>query len=550
MKLYVTNERAVFVSTHHVYSIEIIILAFALITSAEESKCTEKDVNNQTKREDSTLEHEIDSKDELSLGKDDDLKEKQQERNELAANEENMLKHLETISEFEGHQDNEQFAKEVNRNQGQQLQDEENTTGQNTGKEKQLNVDIKQTQGEAEESELQYDVKEMDENGNDREPKEKKHTNPGEATLEQKHKLNSVEQHSDQQTAQNHGSEFRQHGHLEQPLEGYRVTETGQDEGHQLIRENNFNYLFNYHGGHNLQHSPNIFEDTSLHKNHDVQTLTLTDEVSLQHHFPVYIPGEKHVPQPTEKTVSFPAKQFVSHPAGLHYAVHKPVPYPLNVPVQRPYFVPEVPFAVHVRVPVPQSYTVHDPKPYTVLVEKKVAARYPVRVQVPVSQPYPVKVNVPVKASANRPVSAPVEEPYPVTVQKEAVQKKFPYPVQVHVKSPYPVPAEKSYPAKIGKGIPYTGEKKLNYTAEKNAFYPVKVSVDKPIPVAAERPYPVPAEGPYPVKVPAVKHVFYPVEKAVLHPIEITVPSSLEKAKGSKEEGGTLEDSFGVGYQG
>jgi hypothetical protein len=484
--------------------IEIIILAMALIISAEERKCTEKDVNSQAKREDSTLEQDIDSKDQLSL-ENYDLKQKQKEKNKLVENEEYMLKHLEKISEFEGHQDNEQSAKEEKRNQGQQLQDEENRIGQHirkekylnvdvkqtqgeaeasklqqdeetrigqytgkekplnvdikqtqgdaeasklqqdeetrigqhTGKEKHLKFDIKQTQGEAEASKLQYDVKELDKNENDGELKEKKHTNRVEATLEQGHKLNSLEEHSDQQTAQNNGLEFRQHDqHLEHPLEGYRVTETGQDEAHQLVSQNDFNHLFNYHGGHNLHHSSNIFEGTSLHKHHDIQTLTLTDEGSLQHHFPVYIPDQKHVPQPAEKPVSFPAKHFVSHPVSLPYVVHKPVPYPVKVPVQRPYFVPvpvekKVPFAVHVRVPVPQPYTVHVPKPYTVFVEKKVPAPYPVRVEVPVSQPYPVKVNVPVKVSVDRPAPVPAEEPYPVTLQKEVVEKKVPYPVQV-----------------------------------------------------------------------------------------------------------------------
>jgi hypothetical protein len=465
--------------------IEIFVLALALIISPEEGNCTEEDVNSHTKREDTTLEHVINNKNELSLEKEYDLKQKQQEINELAENKENVFQHLEKISEFEGHQDNEQYAKQETRNQGQQIQDEanrkvqhvgkekhlnvdmkqpqgevealkpqqdeENRKTQHTGKEKHLNVDMKETKGEAKTSKLQHDAKEKNKDENDGEFSEEKHKNKDKATLEEAHKSNSQEEHSDQQTAQNNGLEIRQHDqHLEHPLEGYQVTETGQDEGHQLASQNDFNYLFSYHGGHNVQHSSSIFEGTSLHKHHDVPTLTLTDERSFQRHFPVYIPDEKHVPHAAQKTVSSPPKHFVSHPAALPYAIHKPVPYPVKVPVERPYFVPvpvekKVPFAVHVRVPVPQPYTVHVPKPYTVVVEKKVPAPYPVRVEVPVPQLYPVKVNVPVpvpvdrpvpvpvKVSVDRPVPVPVEEPYPVTLQKEihSPVEKFPHAVQV-----------------------------------------------------------------------------------------------------------------------
>jgi hypothetical protein len=435
--------------------IKIVILALALIISAEEGKRIE-DANSQTKREDSTLEHDIDGNDKLSLETEEDLKQKQQGKNEIA---ENILKNLEKVSELEGLQDNARTAKEETGYGGQQLQDEENRIGQYTGIEKHLNVDINQTQdeenrrgqqirkekylnddmnktqGEVEASELKYDVKEMDKNGNDRELIEQKYTNRDEASLEQAQKPSPMEeQYSDPQTAHNNGLEFRQHDqHLQHPLEGYRVTETGQDEAHQLVNQNDFKYLFSYHGGHNLRHGSNIFEGTSLNKHHDVQALTLTGEGSFQQHFPVYIPDEKHVPHSADKTVSFPTKQFVFHPAAVPYTAHKPVPYPVKFPVDRPYFVPvpvekKVPFAVHVKVPVPQ--------PYTVLLEKKVPAPYPVRIEVPVSQPYPVKVNVPVpvlvpdKVSVDRPVPLPVEEPYYVTVQKEAVEK-VPYPLQV-----------------------------------------------------------------------------------------------------------------------
>jgi hypothetical protein len=425
--------------------IEVVILALAVIISAEGGKFAEEDVNSQTKKEDSTLEH---AKDEISLGK-EELKQKQEEINKQAENEENILKHKEKITEFEGHQENEQSAKPEQCNQGLQLQDEENRKAQHTGQERHLNVDMKQTQGEAETTKLQHDVKEMNKKENDAELEEKKHTNQDEVTPEQAEKLNSVGEHSDQQTAQNNGLEISQQ--LEHVLQGYRVTEPGQDEEHQLVTQNGFNYLFSSHGGHNLQHSSSIFGGTSLSSHHDIQTLALANEAALQHHFPVYIPDERHVPHPAVKTIPYPAQHPVSRPVpipvtvhkAVPYTVHKPVPYPVKVPVERPYFVPvpvekKVPFAVHVKVPVPQPYTVHVPKPYTVLVEKKVPAPYPVRVEIPVSQPYPVKVNVPVPIPVDRPVPVPVEKPYPVTVQKEfhhPVDKKAPYPVKVRTAS-------------------------------------------------------------------------------------------------------------------
>lgn len=386
--------------------IEIVtILALALIISAEERRCNEKAVNRQMMKEGSTLEHVGEKKHEVPSEKGDTSKGKQQETNELAENKENILKHLGKISEFEGYQQDKQTAEPEKIDQGQQLQDEEKKKAQHAGKQKHLHVGMKQTQDEAETLKLQHDVKEINKKGNEGEQKEKKHANRDEGTPEQAKNLNSVGEHSDQQTAQNNGLEVRQQDeHLEHPSEGYRVTEPGQDEEHQLVSQHGFNYLFSDHGGHNLQHGSSIFEDTSLHKHL---------EGSLQQHFPVYIPDEKHVAHPAEKPVSFPARQLVSRPATI--------PQTVKVPVERPCFLPfpvekRIPFSVHVRVPVP----------------KKVPAPYPVPAEVPVPRPYPVKVPV------DRPVAVAAEEHYPLVVQKQVhspAEKNLPYPIKVRVAS-------------------------------------------------------------------------------------------------------------------
>jgi hypothetical protein len=398
--------------------IEIVItLAVALIVSAEGRQCNEKDVNSQTLKEGSTLEH-------VSSEKGDTLYEKEQETNELAEKEENILEHMGKIIEFEGHQEDGEPGKT---NQEQQLQDEENRKKQHAGKEKHLQVGMKQTQGEAEASKLQHDAKEINKEENDGEQKEKKHGNREEGTPEQAKNLSSVGKHSDQQTAQNNGLEIRQRDeHVEHPSEGYRVTEPEQDEEHQFVSQSGFNYLFGDHGGHNLQHGSNIFEGTSLHKHHHAQTITLADKGSLQQHFPVYIQDEKHEPHPAGKPVSFPFRQLVTRPATIPQTVHKHLSYSVKVP----YFLPfPVEKRVQLRLPVSQKYTVHIPKSYAVLVEKKVPTPYAVRAEVP--QPY---VNVPV----DRPVPVPVAEHHPLPVQQQVhspAEKNLPYPVKVRIAS-------------------------------------------------------------------------------------------------------------------
>jgi hypothetical protein len=402
----------------------VIILALASIISAEERQCNEKDVNRQIMTEGSTLEHVDEKKQEVPSEKGDTSQGKQQETNEVEENEENINKHLGKIPEFLGYQQEKQIAEPERRDQGQQVQGEEGRKEEHPKKEKHPDVGKEQIEDEAETSKLQHDVKEISEKGNGGEQKEKKHVNGDEGTPEQAKNLNSVGEHSDQQTAQNNGLEIRQQDEdFEHQPEGYRVTEPGQDEEHQLVSQHGFNYLFRDHGGHSSQHSSSAFQGTSLDKHPDVQTITVADEGFLQQHFPVYIPDEKLVPHLAEKAVSFPARQLVSRPVTIPQTVQKHVTYSVKVPVERPYFFPfpvekRVPFPVNVGVPVPQPYPVHVPK------QEPVA--FPERAEVPVPQPYPVKVPV------DRPVTVPVEEHHPLVQQQvHYPAEKLPYPVKV-----------------------------------------------------------------------------------------------------------------------
>jgi len=439
---------------------EVTILALALvIITAEETTHAEKGANTQAKEEDAKLREESRKEEEISLRKEEEVKQQQQEINKLAEEAVNECKQKKNVSEFEEeHQDKKTCIKPQKNEQGHQLQEERN---QHIEKQQRLNVDIKQTQDEAEVLELQHGTKERNNEENDGKLKERKHTSQGDEPLEQKDVLTSLQEHSHQQTAQSSGMENRQQDrHMEYLSDGYRVTEPEHDEEHQAESQTGFNYSFRNHedqDAHTVHDTFNSLEDSSLSDYYDVHTLTLSDNVHGPQHFPLYTPQERHVPYPTENTVPHSVKQHAFYPApvtvhkAVPYTVHRPVPYPVKVPVERPYpvHVPvekKIPFAVHVAVPVLQPYTVHVPKPYAVVVEKKVPAPYPVHIEVPVSQPYPVKVKVPVpvpvdrpvpipvKVPVDRPVPVPVEKPYPVPVEKEIhchVEKEVPYPVKV-----------------------------------------------------------------------------------------------------------------------
>lgn len=429
-------------------------MALAVIIMAEEGTHTEKKLNSQTMKEDTTFEDESSTKDEKL-----EIKEEQQEREKQTENEEEICQHRKNVSKYEEEcKHNEQSVLE-NKDKGLQSQGEENTKTQPADKEKHFNADINPKEGEVEVSELHHYVKEWRKEEEGEETKGNKHKNETGEGIRQVKKSGSLEEQSDQQEAQNNRLENRQQTqHLGHLSEGYRVTEPEHDEEHPAESQRGLNYLSNYHedhNGHNLQYASKIFEHSFLSGHYGVQAHTLTDKYPVPQNFPVYIPEGKHASYPVVKTVSYPTRQHVSRPVPtivhepVPYTVYKPIPFPVKVPVARPYFVhvpveKRVPFPVHVKVPVPQPYAVHVPKPYAVLVEKKVPAPYPVRVEVPVSQPYPVEVKVPVpvdrhvpvpvKVPVERPIPVPVEKPYPVVFQKEVhypVEKKVPYPVKV-----------------------------------------------------------------------------------------------------------------------
>ena len=421
------------------------------MATAEEGKDTEDHRNCQAIGEDSGLEEEKAKNDVISLGKEEDLKEQGQDKHEHLENDGGIHEHKGKISEFEKQHENGENMKLETNDEGQQFQEEEETKLQHIDIEKDLEVDVKQTQFGAQVSETQQDVTES----SYEETKEKKHIDQENSPVKQVKYSSSLVEHSDQKAAENSGLEIHQQNQREEHLSGgYHVTETAHVQEHPTKTKGDFSYPFNYHedhGDHNSHRTPNTYEATALNQHRDVHTLTLSDKSSFPQHYPVYIAEEKHLPYPAQKSVPYPLKQHTAFPVLFPYTVHKPVPYPVKIPVDRPYFVhvpveKKVPFPVHVQVPVPQPYTVHVPKPYAVVVEKKVPAPYPVRIEVPVSQPYPVEVKipvavpvdrpvpVPVKVPVDKPVPVPVEKPYPVTVQKEVyypVQKTVSYPIKV-----------------------------------------------------------------------------------------------------------------------
>lgn len=430
-------------------------MVLAVTVTAEEGKDTENHKNCQATEEDSRLEEEKRKNDEISLRNEEELKEQEQDADKHLENEGGINQYKGKLSEFEKQQENGENTKLETKDEGQEIQEEEETKLQHIDKEKDLEFDVKQTQFVAQVSETQQDVTESNYAENDEETKQKKHTNQDNIPVKQMKHSSSLAENSDQQAAQNSDLEIHHQNQREGHLSGgYRVTETAPVQEHPTKTEGDLNYPFNHHedhGDHSLHRTPNTYVGTALNHHRDVQTLTPSDKGWVPQHFPVYIAEDKHIPYPVQKSVPYPLKQHTFLPVHVPYTVHKPVPYPVKIPVDRPYFIhvpveKKVPFAVHVQVPVPQPYTVHVPKPYTVVVEKKVPAPYPVHIEVPVSQPYPVEIKipvavpverpvpVPVKVPVDKPVPVPVEKPYPVTVQKEVyypVQKKVPYPIKV-----------------------------------------------------------------------------------------------------------------------
>ena len=426
-------------------------MVLAVTVTAEEGKDTENHKNCQATEEESRLEEEKRKNDEISPGKGEELKEQEQDTDKHLENDESINQLKGKLPEFEKQQENGENMELETKDEGQQLQEVEETKFQHIDIEKDLEVDVKQTQFVAQVSEAQQDVTES----NYEDTEEKNHTNQENSPIKQTKHSSYTAEHSDQQAAQNSGLEIHQQNQREGHLSGeYRVTEIAHAEEHPTKTKDDLYHPLNHHevhDVHNLHRTADTYEATALNQHRDVHTFTLSDKGSVPQHFPVYIAEEKHLSYPVQKYAPYHLKQHTSLPVPVPYTVHKPVPYPVKIPVDRPYFVhvpveKKVPFAVHVQVPIPQPYTVHVPKPYAVVVEKKVPAPYPVRIEVPVSQPYPVEVKIPVAVPVDRPVPVPVkvpvdkpfpvpvEKPYPITVQKEVyypVQKTVPYPIKV-----------------------------------------------------------------------------------------------------------------------
>ena len=480
-------------------------MVLAVTTTAEEGKDTENHKNCQTTEEESRLEEEKRKNDAISLGREEELKQQEQDTDKHLENDESINQLKGKLPEFEKQQENgdniekqqengdniekqqeygdniekqQEYGENIEKQQEigddiekqqengddmkletkdevQQLQKEEETKLQHIDTVKDLEVDVKQTQVAAQVPETQQDVT----GSNYEDTKEKKHTDQDNSPIKQTKHSSSTAEHSDQQAAQNSGLEIHQQNQREGQLSGgYRVIETAHVQEHPAKTKDELFHPFNHHevhGDHNLHPTPNTYAATALNQHRDVHTHTLNYKGSVSEHFPVYIAEEKHLPYPVQKFVPYHLKQHTSLPVPVPvpYTIHKPVPYPVKIPVDRPYFVhvpveKKVPFAVHVQVPVPQPYTVHVPKPYTVVVEKKVPAPYPVRIEVPVSQPYPVEIKIP--------VAVPVDRPVPV-------------PVKVPVDKPFPVPVEKPYPVTV--------QKEVYYPVQKKVPYPIKVCI-------------------------------------------------------------------------
>lgn len=183
----------------------------------------------------------------------------------------------------------------------------------------------------------------------------------------------------------------------------------------------------------------------------DVHKVTITKKIRV----PYTVHVEKHIPKIIEVPVDKPFNVYVPKPYPV--IVEKKVPYEIKVAQPQPYTVEKrVPYPVKVLVDKP--YTLHVPRPYPVDVEKK----YEFTVEKKV--PYEVKV--------------PVERPYPVHV---IVEKEVKFPVEKKVPVPVKVPYEKPIPIHVTKHVPVDVDKPVPYTVEKVATYPVKVPFRIPI---------------------------------------------------------------------
>ena len=174
-------------------------MVLAVTVTAEEGKDTENHKNCQALEKDSRLEEEERKSDEISLGKEEELKEQEQDKHKHLENGGGIHQHKDKLSEFEKQQENGEYMKLETKNEGQRVQEEEETKLQHIDKQKDLEVDVKQAQFVAQVSETQQDVTES----NYEETKEKKHTNQENSPVKQMKHSSSTAEHSDQQAAQN-----------------------------------------------------------------------------------------------------------------------------------------------------------------------------------------------------------------------------------------------------------------------------------------------------------------------------------------------------------
>ncbi|XP_059061672.1 uncharacterized protein LOC131854574 [Achroia grisella] len=279
------------------------------------------------------------------------------------------------------------------------------------------------------------------------------------------------------------------------------------------------------------QHSPKVVTKIKHHHHHHHHRYVKTVEKPVKIPYRVEVP--KPYPFPVEKKVPIPVEKYkiVEKPVPYPVTVEKKVPYPVGIKVPHPVpvkviekeYVPK-PYPVVHHVPVLKQVEVKVPQPVPVHIEKKVP--YPVEVHVPVDRPVPVPVTVEKRVPYAVPVKVLVPQPYPV-------ETKVPYPVQVKVKEPVEiikhvpirVPVPQPFAVKVPQPVPVPFEKKVPYPVEVEKKVPVpfevivpqKVEVEKKVPVYIPKPYPVEKKVPVPVKVP------YPVKVPVKVPVQVPV---------------------------
>ncbi|XP_031764920.1 uncharacterized protein LOC113509466 [Galleria mellonella] len=279
------------------------------------------------------------------------------------------------------------------------------------------------------------------------------------------------------------------------------------------------------------QHHPKVVTKIKHHHHHHHHRYIKTVEKPVKIPYKVEVP--KPYPVPVEKKVAVPVEKLriVEKPVPYPVTVEKKVPYPVGIKVPHPVpvkviekeYVPK-PYPIVHHVPVLKQVEVKVPQPVPVHVEKKVP--YPVEVHVPVDRPVPVPVTVEKRVPYAVPVKVLVPQPYPV-------ETKVPYPVQVKVKEPFEVikhvpirvPVPQPFAVKVPQPVPVPVEKKVPYPVEVEKKVPVpfevivpqKVEVEKKVPIYIPKPYPVEKKVPVPVKVP------YPVKVPVKVPVQVPI---------------------------